>query len=336
MPEIVDVFDSNRFKAVTLSGHFSKKPYVPGRIGELGIFETAGMRTRQMTISSRAGKVALLPAMELGAPESVHLNSKSKALKFEATHLRLRGTIVPAEIQDVLNLKTEGDQLMTAQDVIDEKTMEMATYHDATLEYQRLGALKGQLLDADGSTVLLDLFTAFGLSAPSSFSFILGTSTTEVQKKCQELYRQVRDALGGTTFRGIHCLVGDSFFDKLVTHPTVKAAYANYSTNAQMRGNFVAQGFEFAGVYFENYRGSVSGVDFVGDNEGIVIPLGVPGMYQTRFAPMNSVDWGNRTGLPRYASLERLPHGGGIDVLTESDPISICSYPEAIIPLTTN
>lgn len=336
MAEIVDVFDSNRFKAVTLSGHFSKKPYVPGRIGELGIFESDGMRTREMTISSRAGKVALIPATELGAPEPVHLGNKSKALKFTATHLPLRGTIVPAEIQDVLNLKTEGDQLMTAQDVIDEKMMEMATYHDATLEYQRLGALKGQLLDADGSTVLLDLFTAFGLSAPSGFSFALGTTTTEVQTKCQELYRLVRNALGGTPFRGIHCLVGDSFFDKLTSHPKVKEAYANYSTNSQLRTNYVPTGFDYCGIFFENYRGSVGGVDFVGDNEGIVIPLGVPGMYQTRFAPMNSTDWGNRKGLPRYASLERLAHGRGIDVLTESDPISICSYPEAIIPLTTN
>ena len=336
MAEVIDVFDSNRFKAVTLSGHYSKKPHVPGRIGELGIFASDGMRTRKMTISSRAGKVSLIPATELGAPEPVHLNNKSKALEFEAVHLPLRGTIKPGEIQDVLNLRSESDQLTTAQDVIDEKLMEMATYHDATLEYQRLGALKGQLLDSDGSTVLLDLFTEFGLSAPSAFSLILGTSTTPVQKKCQELYRLVRDGLGGTPFRGIHALVGDSFFDKLITHPEVRAAYANWSTNAQMRGNFVAQGFEFGGVYWENYRGSVGGVDFVGDSEGIVIPLGVPGMYQTRFAPMNSTDWGNRKGLPRYASLERLMHGRGIDVLTESDPISICAYPEAIIPLTTN
>ena len=244
MAEVIDVFDSNRFKAVTLSGHYSKKPHVPGRIGELGIFVSDGMRTRKMTISSRAGKVSLIPATELGAPEPVHLNNKSKALEFEAVHLPLRGTIKPGEIQDVLSLRSEGDQLTTAQDVIDEKLMEMGTYHDATLEYQRLGALKGQLLDSDGSTVLLNLFTEFGLSAPTAFSLILGTSTTPVQKKCQELYRLVRDGLGGTPFRGIHTLVGDSFFDKLITHPEVRAAYANWSTNAQMRGNFVAQGFD--------------------------------------------------------------------------------------------
>lgn len=336
MAEIVDVFDSNRFKAVTLSGHYSKKPHVPGRIGELGIFASDGMRTREMTISTRAGKVSLIPSTELGAPESVHLNNKSKAHKFTASHFPLRGTITPGEIQDVLNLRSEGDQLTSAQEVIDEKLMEMATYHDATLEYQRMGALKGQILDSDGSTILLDLFDEFDLTAPTDFSFILGTTTTEVAKKCQEAYRLVRDGLGGTPFRAIHALVGDSFFDKLISHASVKAAYANWSSNQMLRSNFVPTGFEFGGIYWENYRGSVGGVDFVDDNGGILIPLGVPGMYQTRFAPMNSTDWGNRKGLPRYASLERLMHGRGIDVLTESDPVSICAYPEAIIPLTTN
>lgn len=336
MAEIVDVFDSNRFKAVTLSGHFSKKPHVPGRIGELGIFEEDGMRTREMSVSARAGKVDLIPYTELGAPDPVHLDTKSTAVKFEAGHLPLRGTIQPGQIQDVLNLRSEGDQLSTAQDVIDEKLMEMSTYHDASLEYQRAGALRGLVMHADGITVKLNLFDKFELAAPTPFSMVLGTANTEVQIKCQEVYRLVRRALGGTPFTGIHCLVDDDFFDKLIAHPIVKEAYKNWAAAVSLSQNHVPGGFMFGGIMWENYYGEIKGQPFLGANEGIVIPLGVRGMYKTRHAPMNSTDWGNRKGLPRYASLERLMHGRGIDVLTESDPVSICTYPEAIIPLTTN
>jgi hypothetical protein len=41
---------------------------------------------------------------------------------------------------------------------------EMATKMDATLEHLRIGAIKGQILDADGSALIYDLFTEFGVT----------------------------------------------------------------------------------------------------------------------------------------------------------------------------
>jgi hypothetical protein len=35
---------------------------------------------------------------------------------------------------------------------------------DATLEHLRIGAIKGQILDADGPAVIYDLFTEFGVT----------------------------------------------------------------------------------------------------------------------------------------------------------------------------
>jgi hypothetical protein len=47
------------------------------------------------------------------------------------------------------------------QAVVNQRMSEMATKMDATLEHLRIGAIKGQILDADGSAVIYDLFTAF-------------------------------------------------------------------------------------------------------------------------------------------------------------------------------
>ena len=53
---------------------------------------------------------------------------------------------------------------------------EMATKMDATLEHLRIGAIKGQILDADGSAVIYDLFTEFGVTAHTEIDFSLAES----------------------------------------------------------------------------------------------------------------------------------------------------------------
>ena len=50
---------------------------------------------------------------------------------------------------------------------------EMTTKMDATLEHLRIGAIKGQILDADGSAVIYDLFTEFGVTAHAEIDFDL-------------------------------------------------------------------------------------------------------------------------------------------------------------------
>ena len=51
------------------------------------------------------------------------------------------------------------------QAVVNQRMSEMATKMDATLEHLRIGATKGQILDADGLAVIYDLFTEFGVTA---------------------------------------------------------------------------------------------------------------------------------------------------------------------------
>jgi hypothetical protein len=54
---------------------------------------------------------------------------------------------------------------------------EMATKMDATLEHLRIGAIKGQILDADGSAVIYDLFTEFGVTAHTEIDFDLDNAS---------------------------------------------------------------------------------------------------------------------------------------------------------------
>ena len=92
----------------------------------------------------------------------------------------------------------------------------MRNKHAITLEHLRMGALKGVILDADGST-LYDLYSEFGIS-PKTVNFALSTSTTEVLLKVLEVKRHIEDNLRGEFMTGIMCLCSQGFFDALTTH----------------------------------------------------------------------------------------------------------------------
>ena len=79
-------------------------------------------------------------------------------------HIALEDTILADEVQNVRAFGSES-MLEGVQAVVNQRMSEMATKMDATLEHLRIGAIKGQILDADGSAVIYDLFTEFGVTA---------------------------------------------------------------------------------------------------------------------------------------------------------------------------
>ena len=105
-----------------------------------------------------------------------------------------------------------------------------------------------------------------------------------------------------------------------------------------MSGDFLRQdqrgGFYFAGVFWEEYRGSVGAVKFIADDTAYMIPEGVPDLFVTNYAPADSMETANTIGLPYYAKQEPKPMNKGIDIESQSNPISICTRPSAIAKLT--
>ena len=55
MPAL-DIFSSSAFSMVALTDTINKMPYVPGRIGQLGLFREQGVSTTSVMIEEREGK----------------------------------------------------------------------------------------------------------------------------------------------------------------------------------------------------------------------------------------------------------------------------------------
>lgn len=330
MPSL-DIFNDDAFNLVNMTKAINDTPHQPGRIGELGLFAEDGITTTAFFIEKQGTTLSLVPSAERGGPVRPVTSDKRSVIPFKTVHLPQNATIGADEIQGVRAFGSEGE-LETVQNVVNRRLAKMRRNLDTTIEYQRIGAIKGQILDANGTDVLLDLWTAFGVSQ-QSHSLELDQTGTKVRKEIVVAKRKVEDALGGLMYSGLRVLCGSGFFDAFVSHGAVEAAFDRWQNGEFLRDD-VRRGFFFAGVYWEEYRGQVGSTKFIADDDAYMIPEGVPDLFVTNYAPADYMETANTIGLPYYSKQEPLRMNKGVEIEAQSNPISICTRPRAVVKLT--
>ena len=331
---ILNPFETDAFSMVSLTQSINILPNMYGRCGELNLFPPKGIPSRTVLIEEQNGVLNLLPSKPLGSPGTMGSAPKRKVRSFQVPHIPHDDTILPEDYAGVRAFGSE-NQLQTLSVIVNERLQQMKNKHDITLEYLRMGALKGLIIDGDGSTVLYNLFTEFGIKQ-KTVDFLLGTDTTDVRGKCMEVLRHIEDNLMGETMTGVRAFVSGEFFDNLTSHPTVTAAYANYALAQNMLGGDIRKGFSFGGILWEEYRGQASDASgtthwFVPAGEAIAFPEGTQNTFQTIYAPADFVETVNTLGKPYYAKLKIRDFDRGVDLHTQSNPLPMCARPALLV-----
>lgn len=318
---------NSAFNLQTMTAAINKLTFAPGRIAQLGIFEENGITSANASIELRDGKVTLIDAKPRGAPGTPTTGSGRKVYPFMVPHLPETATIMADEVLGVRAFGTE-NQAETVNARRDERLANMRRNIDYTIEAHRLAAIKGNFYDANGSTT--SLFTTFGLTQ-KTVNMALTTATTKVRQKILELLEKIEASLDGMPYTGVRVLCGSSFWSELIEHSAVKEVYLNTARAAELAGSPL-MAFEFGGVIWERYRGT-STVK-VEDDDAYAVPTGVPELFLTRFAPANYNETVNTVGLPYYSKGEMMRMGKGWDLEAQSNPLNICTVPDAVIKLT--
>lgn len=329
MGNILDIFNNDVFGLSSLSRAIQKLPYKPGRVGEMGLFDTQGVTTHTVAIEEQDGVLALLATGTRGAVKPpVAKNEKRRVRVFQVPHIPYDDVLLAASIQGVRSFGTE-TQLETVSQIVNNKLEQMRSHHELTHEYHRIGAVQGKVYDADGSTVLTDLFEEYNI-VRTTVDFALSSISTDIRKKCLDVIRGVEAALGNAPYDRIHCLCGKNFFDAFIGHEYVKDAYHRYQDSVNLR-NDPRKGFEFGGITFEEYRGKIGSVSFVNDDEANFFPLGVSNLFVSFFGPADFIETVNTIGQPIYAKQERLAMDKGIHIHTQSNPLMMCLRPSVLL-----
>jgi len=340
---VLNVFDQDAFGVVSMTASINNQPFVPGRLGQLGIFDEEGIPVRTVMIEEENGILYLVKNQQVGGAGQQNTNSKRKARSLVVTHLPVSDQIQAHEISGVREFGS-ADQLKTVQAEVNKRLLTMSRSLDATLEHMRVGAVKGQILDSDGSTVIYDLFTEFGVTQEAEVDFDLDNANPAegaLRKKCAAIVRKTGDNLGAVPFMGIHCLCGDNFFDDLLAHKEVRESYKNTPMAQILREGYVYPNgdgqkiygaFEFGGIVFENYRGKVGNVSYVNTDKAHFFPIGAMGLFKNYFAPANYVETVNTIGLPKYAKTAiDMRFQKFVDIEAQSNPLPICTRPKTLM-----
>lgn len=339
MPTIVDIVNDDAFSVASLTAAINNMDHIPGRAGELafaGVGE--GVETPTITVEVQDDKVTLLRSQPRGGTATKQSDVKRRLVPLAIPHIPDSDTILAASLMGVRQFGST-DQVAGAQAKINASLRKQAGNHDLTLEHLRLGALRGQVIDGDGTTVLADLFQTFGVAQETAVAFALGTQDTEVRTKCSAVIRKMRQNAKMTlpSSAAVHAFVDGNFMDKLVSHPTVKGVYDGYAAAERRLGESYVEGiFEFGGIFFEEYRGSDDGAVGIGANEARFFWRGVPGMYAEYYAPADYMETVGTIGLPRYAKAIPMKFDKGVEIETQQNPLPICLRPKTLMRATTN
>lgn len=323
-----DVFNSNAFSMVELTAAINAVPYKPGFLSGRGIFTDSGVTTETVAIEEKGGVLRLVQSKPRNGPRVGKERTRRKIRTFNVPHLPQYDYI---RADELVNVRAFGQEqgFETEETVRNERLASMADDLDLTLEHHRLGAIKGQVLDADG-TVIHDLFEEFDVSPIAEKAMDLGNATEgNLIKKVQGIKRAMLTELGGVTPSGIEVLCGDNYWDDLVSSPDAREYYRR-AAQTRLGDAPVYDQFVFAGITWINYRGA--GDVAVHTDKCHFYPTGVKDLFPTRYAPAPWFSTVNTKGLPRYS--RHVPGGDTdvqLDLEAQTNPLVLCTRPRVLI-----
>jgi hypothetical protein len=335
---VLDVFKTDAFSVVSLSEAINKLPFVPGRAGTIINWGERGVASTTLMIEERAGVLTIVNPSPRGGVGDAIPKQKRLAHPIAIPHYQINDAVYADEVQGVREFGQE-QSLATVQGVVNDRMAEFTTDLDATLELQRVGAVKGIILNGDGST-LVNLFDEFGVVQESEVDFDLDNANPAagaLRRKVAQVVRLIQNNLGGSPIMGIHAFCGDNFFDDLLSHVEVRASYLQTPMAAVLRDGYVYPNglaiygaFEFGGIVWENYRGSHGATAFIDTDKCFIFPMG-GGLFRTVFGPADYIETVNTIGLPRYAKQFPFPNDKGIALELQTNALSYFTRPKALI-----
>lgn len=272
------------------------------------------------------------------------MKDKRSVRSLVVPHYQHDDAINADEVQGVRAFGSE-TEVQSVQSLVNQRLVEAVTnVLDPTLELQRVGAVKGIILNADGS-MLYNLFSEFGVSQVSTIDFNLDgtTDTGAVRGVCGDAVIASLDELGGLPSSGmLGAFCGKNFFKSLLANIEIRNSYKGTSMAEILRQGYIMPNgqkmygaFEFGGIVFMAYRGKNGSTPFVADDSVHMFPLGVPSLFRTVYAPADYMETVNTLGLPRYAKQWQSPNGKRVEMESQSNALSYCLRPRVLLQGTT-
>ena len=342
---MLEIFTGNAFGVSSLTLALNQVPYIPGLIGRLNLFEEKRLTTTTTMIEVRGQRLALVPERPRGAPPTPDVVDPRSIVPVAIPHFPVRNSLYADAVQNVRAFGTE-DQLETVLGVVNEREANLGRRLDLTLEYLRLGAVKGIVTtaaDRDTGAPLqqYDLFDAFHVQPQPLLNWpIVGAGSTggeaaawagQLTGLINNLGRLMANAISGGMYQRIHGIAGKTFYDAFAMHPERRQVYVfGAAPQAPLIDSILGTQVVFRDVTIEEYRGQVGAIKFVADDMCHFFPVGAPDLFAEIYAPADYMETVNTIALPRYSKMEEMRFDKGVEIEAQMNVLPMCSQPRTL------
>lgn len=334
---------SNSFQVSDWTEELNVVPNQWGTIGQLGIFQEESVASSVVLFEEVIKDGNVIVDRVRGDRGNQNKDGTRKIHSFSVPHFPLDDAIYP---KDLANVRAYGpsQEADTLVRVRSDKMERIAQNHSWTLEKARAQAIVAGTVYAPNGTVVQDWNTEFGWTR-ASVDFLFGTGTTEIIDKIETGIASIQDNLqNGGMMTGMVCLCSPTWFAKLISHPTVKAAYQYYtSTQEPLRQRLVAgnnattvrREFFYGGVQFIEMRDKYNGTQLITAGKAFLVAQGTDA-FKTYFAPAERFGIVNTAGERMYMFETSAPNGTKIEIETESNFVNAILRPQAVVEFTSS
>lgn len=327
-----------------------------GRIDQSGLFEEQGILstthmykivdqglTKMTKLTSRTER----DAMAVEKPKEKFVTMGGVTIK-ETGGVHVEDLI--GVVSDIIDFESE-----SFQEAIVKEATRMANVGAANMEYVKLTATQGTVLDPyDGSTKI-DQYANTGTTR--SNATITAAPTADIKASLTALRNQIETLNGyNGNITEVEIIVGEGAFNAIVNHPDFAALYQlafsglgnlalqqpvlNGSLGLQVKGQFgYSREFRWENLVFRTYpqkfyRWNGTAVDAIGNMKGWTIVHGTSGLYQVKYSPAPYVSQYNQVGKKWLARTTGIIDDTHSDMTIESHLIPFMKRPEMSIDIT--
>lgn len=338
----LDFIKDPRYGIGPMSEAIMNVPNEYGMLNAMGLFSAQSISETTVKVDIKNKQLNIIPTSPRGTP-APRDSSDSRSMKaFPTFRYALSGSLLADEFQNVRKFGSN-DQLEVFDERLAEKLADLARAHRQTKEYQRWGALKGIVYDADGTTALYNVYTEMGETQKAVDFALDATSGDPIQVGTDELLDHLELNANGEPISGVVKFCSPGYFTKLLKNEDFRKAYANYANFPgqpnPLRDN-LRLGFYHKGITYMRHLGQATFLNadgtktthkFIADNEAIAVPLGTQQVFRTYFAPADYMETVNTLGLEMYAKPKVMDYDRGIEIETQSQHLHLVLKPRLVV-----
>lgn len=287
------VLGSDAFSMTTLTDKVSKLEAKNVQLADY--FKDSSVNTKTVQVDIQSGVITILETVNRGELPTHKTGKRSKTAKsIDSSKI---ATLVEITADDIASIRQFGSEteVETFNSVLDPLLDDAAANIDATHENLRAGAFRGIVLDSDGTTVLVNLYTLFGLTVPAVIyiDFDSLTDLGALRTAFDGVKNSIRDAAGRTPMNGFIAVAGRGAYQAFVNNSAVRDAYDRWQEGSWLRGDN-GGGFVWQGIEVIEYTGTS-----VADDEILVAPKS-DGLFRTVYATPDEPTLAGTMGRTTY------------------------------------